>query len=54
MLRVYLDSIYNSLQGKGLTNDQIMDILRSEASKLQPPPTDDALDDYFWSRNLKQ
>ena len=53
MLSVYLDPAYNSLQNKGLTNDQIMDILTQEASKLKSPPTKKELDDYFRSKGLK-
>ena len=53
-MRVYLDSVYNSLQGKGFTNDEIMDILRAQASKLNPLPTEADLDDYFQSKGLKQ
>lgn len=53
MLSVYLDSIYNSLRDKGLTNDQIMDILTYEASKLDPSPPPATLEDYFYSKGLK-
>ena len=50
---VYLDSVYNSLQNKGLTNDQIMDLLRLEAAKLPTPPSWIDLDNYFQSKGLK-
>ena len=53
-IRVYLDTIYDSLQGKGLTDEQIMDILRGQVSKLNPLPTEADLDDYFQSKGLKQ
>ncbi len=53
-MRVYLDIIYNSLQDKGLTDEKIMDILRVQASKLKPSPTEADLDDYFRSKGLKQ
>ncbi len=52
-MEVYLDSVYNSLQGKGFTNDEIMNILRDEASKLDSPPTAKDLNDYFQSKGLK-
>ena len=52
-IRVYLNTIYDSLQGKGLTDEKIMDILRAQASKLNPLPTAEQLDEYFKDKGLK-
>ena len=52
-IRVYLDTIYDSLQSKGLTDEQIMDILRVQVSKLDSPPTAEQLDEYFKDKGLK-
>ena len=52
-IRVYLDTIYNSLQGTGRTNNTIMRILSSRASKLPSPPTPKQLNDYFEAKGLK-
>ena len=51
---VYLDTIHDSLQGMGLTNDKIMKILRSRVLKLKDPPTRKQLNDYFEAKGLKQ
>lgn len=49
-----LNHAYSGLKAAGLTNDQIMDILRFEASSLDPPPTAEQLDEYFDDKGLKQ
>ena len=50
---VYLDTIYDALRGTGLTNDTIMKILSSRASKLPFPPTPKQLNDYLEAKGLK-
>ncbi len=52
-IQVYLDTVYDSLQGKGLTDEKIMEILRAQGSKLDSPPTAEQLDEYFKAKGLK-
>lgn len=49
---VCLDSVYNSLQGKGMSTESIRSILTLAAAKLDPPPPEAELNLYFQSKGL--